>query len=104
MLEELAHRLKYFTGLNDEAIFVKDIILNNLIERWGDPSEVGLCCSFLDPRFKQLNFCTRDLRRTTIQAMRCQFNELNSTNDNTDNTAPTNNNNTIPSLHQRKKT
>ncbi|CAG8786659.1 8717_t:CDS:2, partial [Gigaspora rosea] len=70
MLEELAHRLKYFTGQNDEAIFVKDTILDNLIERWGDPSEVGLCCSFLDPRFKQLNFCTSDLRRTTIQVMR----------------------------------
>ncbi|CAG8856305.1 21054_t:CDS:1, partial [Gigaspora margarita] len=39
MLEELAHRLKYFTGQNDKAIFVKDTILDNLIERWEDPSE-----------------------------------------------------------------
>ncbi|CAG8623251.1 18842_t:CDS:2 [Gigaspora rosea] len=100
MLEELACRLKYFTGQNDEAIFVKDTILNNLTERWGDPSEVGLYCSFLDLRFKQLNFCTRDLRRTTIQVMHCQFDELNSTNDKT---APTNNNNAISSSHQRKK-
>ncbi|CAG8851908.1 5163_t:CDS:2, partial [Gigaspora margarita] len=74
ILEELARRLKYFTGQNEEAIFVKDTILNNLIES--------------------------GLRRTTIQVMRCQFNELNSTNDNT---ALTNNNNTISSSHQRKK-
>jgi|GEM_PF-1403063 len=103
MLEELARRLKYFTGQNDEAIFVKDTILDNLIERWGDPSEVGLCCSFLDRRFKQLNFCTSDLRRTTIQVMRRQFNEMNSTQTTNDNTAPTNNNNTTSTSHQRKK-
>ncbi|KAF0519715.1 hypothetical protein F8M41_016469 [Gigaspora margarita] len=59
ILEELAHRLRYFTRQNDEAIFVKDTILNNLIKS--------------------------------------QFNELNSTDDNT---APTNNNNTS---HQHKK-
>ncbi|CAG8615911.1 17275_t:CDS:2, partial [Gigaspora rosea] len=33
MLEELAHRLKYFTGQNEEAISVSNTILNNLIER-----------------------------------------------------------------------
>ncbi|CAG8786871.1 46543_t:CDS:2, partial [Gigaspora margarita] len=59
MLEELARRLRYFTGQNNEAIFVKDTILNNLIES--------------------------------------QFNELNSTDNNT---VPTNNNNTS---HQHKK-
>ncbi|CAG8733400.1 27364_t:CDS:2 [Gigaspora margarita] len=71
MLEELARQLRYFTRQNDEAIFVKDTILNNLIER--------------------------DLHHTMSQVMHSQFNELNSTDDNT---ALTNNNNT---LHQHKK-
>ncbi|CAG8652875.1 43728_t:CDS:2 [Gigaspora margarita] len=100
MLEELAHRLRHFTGQNDEAIFVRNTILDNLIERWGDPSEIGMCCSFLDPRFKQLNFCTSDLRRKTIQIMRSQFNELQPTNNNI---TPTNNDDTAVTLHQRKK-
>ncbi|CAG8747869.1 102_t:CDS:2, partial [Gigaspora rosea] len=100
MLEELARQLKHFTGQNDEVIFVKDTILDNLIERWEDPSEIGMCCSFLDPRFKQLNFCTSDLHRTTIQTKRRQFNELQTTND----TIQTNNDdNTISTSHQHKK-
>ncbi|CAG8853028.1 38169_t:CDS:2, partial [Gigaspora margarita] len=41
MLEELAHQLKYFTGHNEEAIFVRDTILDNLIEWWGDPSKIA---------------------------------------------------------------
>ncbi|CAG8763434.1 39898_t:CDS:1, partial [Gigaspora margarita] len=49
MLEELACQLKYFTGQNEEAISVSNTILDNLIEWWGDPSEVGMYCSFLDP-------------------------------------------------------
>ncbi|CAG8748420.1 4516_t:CDS:1, partial [Ambispora leptoticha] len=101
MLEELTRRLRQFTGQIYKAILVKDTILNNLVERWGDPSEIGLCCSFLDPRFKNLNFCTSDLRRTTIQIMRHQFNELiQTTNDNT--TQTTNDNITLTSP-QRKK-
>ncbi|CAG8824877.1 27716_t:CDS:2, partial [Gigaspora margarita] len=70
ILEELARRLRYFIGQNSMAILVEDTILDNLIERWGDPSEIGMCCFFLDPRFKKLNFCTSALRRTTIQSMR----------------------------------
>ena len=104
MLEELARRLKNFTGLNDEVILVRDTILENLIERWEDPSEIGMCCSFLDPRFKQLNFCTRDLRRTTIQLMRRKFDELNLTQITNDNTTPTNNEDTTLVSHQNKKT
>ncbi|CAG8827523.1 16393_t:CDS:2, partial [Gigaspora margarita] len=95
MLEELAYWLKYFTGYNEEAIFVRDTILDNLIEQWEDPSEIGMYCSFLDPRFKQLNFCTRDLCHLTIQIMRHQFDELNSTQTTNDDTTPTNNNNII---------
>ncbi|CAG8492855.1 2695_t:CDS:2, partial [Gigaspora rosea] len=101
MLEELARQLKYFTGHNEEAIFVRDTILNNLIEWLGDPSEIGMCCSFLDPRFKQLNFCTRDLRRSTIQIMRHQFDELNLTQATNNDTTLVNNDNTIS--HQYKK-
>ncbi|CAG8662774.1 18110_t:CDS:2, partial [Gigaspora rosea] len=102
ILEELARRLRYFTGQNSMAILVKDTILDNLIKRWGDPSEIGMCCSFLDPRFKKLNFCTSALRCTTIQNMRRQFNELCS-NDNT--TSTTNDDNpSSTSSHQRKKT
>ncbi|CAG8783212.1 16315_t:CDS:1, partial [Gigaspora rosea] len=37
MLEELARQLKNLTDLNNEAIFVRNTILENLIERWGDP-------------------------------------------------------------------
>ncbi|CAG8837126.1 26123_t:CDS:2, partial [Gigaspora margarita] len=103
MLEELAHQLKYFTSHNKEAIFVRDTILDNLIERWGDPSEIGMCCSFLDPRFKQLNFCTRDLRRSTIQIMRHQFDELNSTQTTNNDTTPANNNNTISNQFKKPK-
>ncbi|KAF0552081.1 hypothetical protein F8M41_022687 [Gigaspora margarita] len=33
MLKELAHQLKYFAGHNEEAIFVRNTILNNLIEQ-----------------------------------------------------------------------
>ncbi|KAF0474831.1 zinc finger bed domain-containing protein 1-like [Gigaspora margarita] len=103
MLEELARRLKYFTGHNEEAIFVRDTILDNLIERWGDPSEIGMCCSFLDPRFKQLNFCTRDLYHSTIQIMRRQFDKLNSTQTTNDDTTPANNNNTISNQSKKSK-
>ncbi|CAG8713759.1 16141_t:CDS:2, partial [Cetraspora pellucida] len=49
MLEELTRQLRQFTGQSYKAILVKDTILNNLVERWEDPSEIGLCCSFLDP-------------------------------------------------------
>ncbi|CAG8764222.1 3687_t:CDS:2, partial [Racocetra fulgida] len=84
MLEELTRRLRQFTGQIYKAILVKDTILNNLVERWGDPSEIGF-----------------DLRRTTIQIMRHQFNELiQTTNDNT--TQTTNDNITLTSP-QRKK-
>ncbi|CAG8815399.1 1843_t:CDS:2, partial [Gigaspora rosea] len=84
MLEELARWLKHFTGQNDEVIFVKDTILDNLIKRWEDPIE----------------FCTSDLRRTTIQTMCPQFNELQTTND----TIQTNNDdNTISTSYQHKK-
>ncbi|CAG8511151.1 13032_t:CDS:2, partial [Racocetra fulgida] len=66
-----------------------------------NPSEIGMCCSFLDPRFKKLNFCTGALRHTTIQNMRRQFNELCPTPTTDVNTTNTNDNNlTSTSLHQ----
>ncbi|CAG8613849.1 9861_t:CDS:2 [Cetraspora pellucida] len=61
ILKELAHQLRYFIGQNSIAILVKDTILDNLIEWWDDPNEIGMCCSFLDPCFKKLNFCTNAL-------------------------------------------
>ncbi|CAG8758041.1 18404_t:CDS:2, partial [Gigaspora rosea] len=103
MLEELTLRLKYFTGQNEEVISVSNMILDNLIERWGDLSEIGMCCSLLDPRFKQLNFCTRDLRCSTIQLMRHQFDELNSTQTNNNDSTQTNNVNTISHQHKKPK-
>ncbi|CAG8810741.1 8190_t:CDS:1, partial [Racocetra fulgida] len=36
MLEELACQLKHLTELNNKASLVRDMILNNLIERWED--------------------------------------------------------------------
>ncbi|KAF0545615.1 hypothetical protein F8M41_002123 [Gigaspora margarita] len=77
MLEELARRLKYFTSHNEEAIFVRNTILDNLIER--------------------------DLRRSTIQIMHRQFDELNSTQTTNDDTTPANNNNTISNQSKKPK-
>ncbi|CAG8794069.1 1541_t:CDS:2, partial [Cetraspora pellucida] len=37
ILEELAHQFRYFTGKSNKAILVKEMILDNLIKRWGDP-------------------------------------------------------------------
>jgi hypothetical protein len=105
MLEELARRLKYFNGQNNQVILVRDTILENLIDRWGDPSEIGMYCSFLDPRFKKLNFCTSALRREMVQNMRQQFDELQSINndDAINNNDPTSDNETTNVLHKRKK-
>ncbi|CAG8641252.1 24098_t:CDS:2 [Cetraspora pellucida] len=61
ILEELACQLRYFIGQNSMAILVKDTILDNLIERWSNSNEIGMCCSFLNPCFKKLNFCTSAL-------------------------------------------
>ncbi|CAG8817055.1 7664_t:CDS:2, partial [Cetraspora pellucida] len=37
ILEELTHQLRQFTRQSYKAILVKDTILNNLVECWGDP-------------------------------------------------------------------
>ncbi|CAG8819460.1 3899_t:CDS:2, partial [Cetraspora pellucida] len=39
ILEELTCQLRYFTEKSNKAILVKEIILDNLIEHWEDPSE-----------------------------------------------------------------
>ncbi|CAG8814892.1 1028_t:CDS:2, partial [Cetraspora pellucida] len=42
MLEELTHRLRQFTRQSYKAILVKDMILNNLVEHWGDPKSTNV--------------------------------------------------------------
>ncbi|CAG8822373.1 34779_t:CDS:2, partial [Gigaspora margarita] len=81
MLEELICRLKYFTGQNDEAILVRDTILDNLIEWWEDPN----------------------LRHSTIQIMRRQFDELNLTQPTNDDTTLTNNDDNDDTILHHKK-
>ncbi|CAG8479248.1 7203_t:CDS:2 [Racocetra fulgida] len=69
------------------AVLVKDMILENLIERWGDPSEIGIA-----------------LHHATIQNMRRQFNELCPTSTPNNNTTPDANNDnlTLTFLHPLK--
>ncbi|CAG8810944.1 1518_t:CDS:2, partial [Cetraspora pellucida] len=81
ILEELARQLRYFIGQN------------------------SMCCSFLNPHFKKLNFCTSALWHTTIQNMRQQFNELCLIQTFNNNLTSTNDNNpSLTSLYQCKKT
>ncbi|CAG8817152.1 13329_t:CDS:2, partial [Cetraspora pellucida] len=42
MLEELTRRLRQFTGQSYKAIFVKDTILNNLVECWEDSKSTNV--------------------------------------------------------------
>ncbi|CAG8576972.1 11740_t:CDS:2 [Dentiscutata heterogama] len=78
IIEELVHRLNNtdsdFNIINE----VKEEILSNLSSRWSLPHDYGMYASLLDPRFKNLSFCSNTLKQRTIEGLRNQFNELKS--------------------------
>lgn len=57
-IEELIYRLNNTTSELDIINNVKNTILSNLTSRWSSPHEYGMYASLLDPRFKDLFFCT----------------------------------------------
>ncbi|CAG8699320.1 13397_t:CDS:2, partial [Dentiscutata heterogama] len=76
-IEELINHLNQTNSESDIINEVKDTILDNLSSRWSSPHEYGSYTSFLDPRFKNLSFCSSSLQRQTIEELKDQFNELN---------------------------
>jgi len=53
-IEELSHCLNAYETENEIILQVKNSIIENLKERWGTPSDLGLYGSFFDPHFKKL--------------------------------------------------
>jgi hypothetical protein len=57
-IEELINRLNNMSSEYDIILNVKNTIRDNIIRRWLSPHKYGLYASFLDPRFKNLTFCS----------------------------------------------
>ncbi|CAG8474352.1 5280_t:CDS:2 [Ambispora gerdemannii] len=55
-IKELERRLSAYETENEIILEIKNTILENLNQRWGTPSDLGLYGSFFDPRFKKLLF------------------------------------------------
>ncbi|CAG8841213.1 18793_t:CDS:2, partial [Gigaspora margarita] len=75
-IEELIYRLNHSNSNFDIVNEVKEEILSNLTSRWSLPHDYGMYASLLDPRFKNLSFCSYTLKQRTIEGLRNQFNEL----------------------------
>ena len=53
--------IQHFTNIKSSNITitnVKNAILSDLVIRWNIPNDFGIIASFLDPRFKNLTFCS----------------------------------------------
>ncbi|CAG8609203.1 14432_t:CDS:1 [Dentiscutata heterogama] len=57
-IEELVYRLNNTNSYFDIISEVKEEILSNLSSRWSLPHDYGMYASLLDPRFKNLSFCS----------------------------------------------
>ncbi|CAG8722449.1 6851_t:CDS:2, partial [Gigaspora rosea] len=57
-VEELIYRFSNIDSEIDIINEVKETILSNLTSRWSLPHDYGMFASLLDPRFKDLSFCS----------------------------------------------
>ncbi|KAF0430079.1 zinc finger BED domain-containing protein 1 [Gigaspora margarita] len=61
MVPTIEELINHLNNINSESCVineVRDTILDNLSSRWSPSPKYGLFASFLDPRFKNLSFCS----------------------------------------------
>ncbi|CAG8779304.1 7693_t:CDS:2, partial [Cetraspora pellucida] len=75
-VEELIYRFSNIDSEIDIINEVKETILSNLTSRWSLPHDYGMFASLLDPRFKDLSFCSNAQKRRMIEELKIKFNEL----------------------------
>lgn len=64
----------YENPVEDEAMDeTRKVILKDLKDRWGPPSESMLISCFLDPRFKCLFFAEEQMKQKAVDRVRCLY-------------------------------
>ena len=58
IIEEVIQHFKNVQLSNVTITNIRNAILNDLTSRWNVYNNIGIIASFLDPRFKNLTFCS----------------------------------------------